>query len=226
MNKIDSKTAEKWDHYWKEKKDTTHKTYDFIAHIYRVLIIKRALNCFINKNFKEGASLLHTGCGTGQVDSDLRKTFKITGLDISEEALRLYKKTNGNNAEVIKADVKNMPKMKPFDGIYNLGLMEHFTMEENELILKQFNQILKPDGRIVLFWPPKYGISVIFLNSLHFFLNKVLRLSIRLHPDEISLLKSKEEVNTILKKSGFKMTDFYFGPKDMLTHRIIVAKKL
>lgn len=226
MNKIDSKTAERWDHYWKEKKDTTHKAYDFIAHIYRVLIIKRALNYFINKEFKTGASLLHTGCGTGQVDSDLRKTFKITALDISEEALKLYKKTNGNNAKVIKADVKNIYKLQPFDGIYNLGLMEHFTMNENEEILKQFHRILKPNGKIVLFWPPNYGISVIFLNSLHFILNKVIRLNIRLHPDEISLIKSKQEVDNVLKKSGFKLIDFYFGSKDMFTHRIIVAQKL
>jgi ubiquinone/menaquinone biosynthesis C-methylase UbiE len=103
--------------------------------------------------------------------------------------------------------------------------MEHFTKEDNEKILKELARVLKPNGKIVLFWPPKFGISVIFLNTTHFILNNILKKNIKLHPDEISLIQSKKQVEEILKDCGFKLLKFYFGPKDLFTHCIVVAKK-
>ena len=107
-----------------------------------------------------------------------------------------------------------------------MGVMEHFTKDEGIKILKEIRRVLRQNGKVVLFWPPKFGISVIFLNSTHFILNRVLGRNIRLHPEEISLIKSKRQVDEILKKSGFKLTKFYFGPLDFFTHCIVVAKKV
>ena len=169
---------------------------------------------------------MHAGSGAGQVDEDLQKIFDITALDISFEALKLYKVYNGNSSKVLKASIFNIPvKNESFDGVYNLGVMEHFTKSEDVEILKEFRRVLKRDGKIVLFWPPKYGLSVIFLNSLHFILNDILNKKIRLHPDEISLIESKRQVNEILKTAGFKLIKFYFGPKDLFTQCVVVAKK-
>jgi predicted SAM-dependent methyltransferase len=103
--------------------------------------------------------------------------------------------------------------------------MEHFTKEEDGKILKELSRVLKPNGKIVLFWPPKYGPTVLFLNSTHFILNKILHKNIRLHPEEISLVQSKKQVAEILKENGFKLLKFYFGPQDLFTHCIVVAKK-
>ena len=76
-----------------------------------------------------------------------------------------------------------------------------------------------------MFWPPKHSLSVNILNSAHFVLNDILKRKIRLHPDEISLIEGKTQVENFLKDSGFKMTKFYFGPKDLFTQCVIVAKK-
>lgn len=226
MKNNKSNLADKWDNYWK-KNNEIDKTYSAIATFYRIYIIKRAINYFIKSNFSKNSTLLHAGCGTGQVDTDLNKIYKLTALDISSEALKLYKMNNGSKSKIIKSDVLkiNLPA-ESYDGIYNLGLMEHFTKKENGIILKQFNKVLKNNGKIILFWPPKYGISVIFLNSLHFFLNKILKLNIRLHPDEISLIDKKKDVELLLNGAGFKLEKYYFGPIDMFTHRIIVATKI
>ena len=62
-----------------------------------------------------------------------------------------------------------------FDGIYNLGVMEHFTEDEIMGILKEFHRVLKSNGKIILFWPPEYGLSVQFLKFAHFILNKIFR---------------------------------------------------
>jgi len=184
------------------------------------------LNKILKEEFKEGSKLLHAGSGTGEVDRDIIQKYNITALDISGEALKLYEINNGKKARILHADIFDIPlKSSAFDGVYNLGVMEHFTKDDDIKILKELGRVLKKNGKVVLFWPPKFGISVIFLNSTHFILNNILKRNIRLHPDEISLVESKKMVEEILEESGFKLMKFYFGPLDLFTHCIIVAKK-
>lgn len=221
------KEEKEWDKYWTKKQTKSQDVYRKLASLYRELIIKRALNFFLASEFKKGSKLLHAGSGAGQVDEDIVNIFNVTALDISSEALKLYKIHNGKKAKTLKASIFDIPvKSSSFDGVYNLGVMEHFTKDEDVKILKELSRVLKPNGKIVLFWPPKYGPTVLFLNSTHFILNNVLKRNIRLHPEEISLVKSKKHVNEVLKLGGFKLLRFYFGPKDLFTHCIIVAKKL
>ncbi len=226
MNKkVVTGEEKKWNNYWAKKKTRTQAFYKSTASFYRKFIIKKALNKIIEEEFKKGSKLLHAGSGTGQVDEDIIQKYDITALDISKEALKLYKLNNGDKAKLIHADIFHIPvKSSVFNGVYNMGVMEHFTNEENIEILKELKRVLKKDGKIVLFWPPRFGISVFFLNSTHFILNDILRRNIRLHPEEISLVQSKKQTNVILRKSGFKLTKFYFGPLDFFTHCIIVAK--
>jgi ubiquinone/menaquinone biosynthesis C-methylase UbiE len=228
MSKIKAKNDEKeWDKYWTKKKTPSQSIYRAIASFYRLFIIKNSLNHFINQEFKKGATLLHAGSGAGQVDLDLHKKFNITALDISEEALKLYKINNGHASKTLKASIFDIPvKPETFDGIYNLGVHEHFTGSENTKILKEFNRILAKNGKLILFWPPKYGISVMFLTVVHFILNDLLRRKIHLHPDEVSLIESRKQVENLLKESGFKVTGFYFGLRDLLTYCVVVAKKI
>lgn len=216
-----------WDKYWTKKQTLSQQIYRQIASFYRKYIIKRTLNHFINKEFKKGELLLHAGSGSGQVDEDIRNKFEITALDISKEALKLYKLYNGINSKTLKASIFNIPvKNNTFDGIYNLGVHEHFLGSENMKIFQEFRRVLKPNGKLVLFWPPKFGISVMFLNSVHFILNNLLGRKIRLHPDEVSLIESKKQVENLLKENGFRLTDFYFGLKDLFTYCVVIAKKL
>lgn len=215
-----------WDEYWTKKKTKSQAVYRAVAGLYREFIIKKSLNHSIEKEFKKGSKLLHAGSGTGQVDTDILDRYTITALDISGEALKLYKQNNGDKAKLLKASIFDIPaKDSSFDGIYNMGVHEHFTEDENIKILKEYARVLKPNGKIIVFWPPKFGISVIFLNSLHFVLNNILRRNIRLHPQEVSLIKSRNQVKDILKRGGFRLVKFYFGPVDLFTHCIIVAKK-
>ena len=99
MTKDKAKKEEReWDKYWTKKKTKSQAVYRIIAGLYRNLVIKKTLNFFIEKEFKAGSKLLHAGSGAGQVDNDIIKKFDITALDISLEALKLYKFYNGKNA--------------------------------------------------------------------------------------------------------------------------------
>lgn len=54
--------------------------------------IRRNLNYFIHKHFRPGAQLLHAGCGSGHVDSELSREMRITAVDISRPALESYRR--------------------------------------------------------------------------------------------------------------------------------------
>lgn len=228
MTKRKAQEEEKeWDDYWVRKNTNSQFVYRIIASFYRTYIIKKAVNHFLAQEFTHQTDrLLHAGAGSGQVDEDVAKKYHITALDISAEALKLYKQNNGKSVTTMKANIFSIPsKDATYDGVYNLGVMEHFTKDEDISILKELQRVLKPNGKIILFWPPQFGPSVIFLNSAHFILNKIFKKNIRLHPEEISLVQSKAHVEEVLRGANLQLKHFYYGPKDLFTHCIIVAVK-
>ncbi len=215
-----------WDEYWESKKCAKGLLYDGAASFYRKFIIQPSLNYFIKKYFSRGSRLLHAGCGSGQMDVKIVKKFSIVALDNSICALNIYKRLNKDRAEVIQGDIFDIPfDSYKFDGIYNLGVFEHFTEEQINNILLEFHRILKSDGKVVIFWPPIFGVSVVFLKFLRLVMRKILRKNIRLHPEEITLVKSKAQINPIFERANFKIIEYYFGPKDFFTHVVIVAEK-
>ena len=223
-NGVESKKT--WDHYWSSKK--TRILYDIVAEIYRRVLIRPSLNHFIKKHFNPGDTVLHAGCGSGQVDSNITKYIQINALDISPNALEIYKKENGPEAKTIQGSIFNIPLPDhSIQGVYNLGVMEHFYEEDIIKILKEFYRVTTPTGKLVLFWPPEFGLSVLFFKALKIIFAKVFRNpDIQFHPDEVCRLKSKEHAQILLKTSGFKIEEYYFGPRDFFTYSVVVATKI
>lgn len=227
QGKNPEKIEKEWDEYWRALRNKRKILYDAIAVFYRKYIIRKPLNYFVKKTFKKGQNILHAGCGGGQVDTDVVKMVKITALDISTEALNRYKRLFKDSCQIMHASIFNIPvATSTFDGIYNLGVMEHLTKKEIKMALDEFNRVLKGKGKILLFWPPRFGLSVLALNFAHFVLNNLLGKNVRLHPHEISKIKSKKEVEEILVKSNFRLTGFHFGPRDLFTYVVVVGEKI
>ena len=135
----------------------------------------RNLDRVVNRVFPPGAALLHAGCGSGQVDANLQRVMRITALDISPAALRLYARNNPRAEQIMHGSIFALPfPDASFDGVYNLGVMEHFTREEIGRILGEFHRVLKPAGKIVIFWPHRRATSVFALRTAHFLLNTVM----------------------------------------------------
>jgi dolichol-phosphate mannosyltransferase len=215
-----------WNSYWDTKKQTSNRVYEMIAEVYRTLVIRRRLNQAIRKTFAPGSRLLHAGCGSGQVDTDLQGEMRLTAVDISPSALELYQNNVRRAAEVRHASIFCLPFADAtFDGVYNLGVMEHFTESEIGSILREFHRVLAPGGKLVLFWPHHRASSVLFLKGVHWLLNDVLKKKTQLHPPEISLFQSKASTETLLDKANLTLIDFYFGPKDFYVQAVIVARK-
>ena len=221
-----SRVQGEWDTYWASKKRPDALVYDLIAAFYRKFIIKRVLNYFVRKHFSSTDQILHAGCGSGQVDTDIASRNPISALDISAQALSIYKKFQPNSVRLIHGSIFAIPVPDcSYDGVYNLGVMEHFTEDEIHQILDEFNRVVKPGGKIALFWPPSFGLTVRVLAAVHWILNRRGTPPIKLHPDEITHVRSRGQIQRYLQASGFSLVEFYFGPRDLFTQAVIIGRR-
>jgi len=103
------------------------------------------LNYFIHKHFLPGAQLLHAGCGSGQVDSELSREMRITAVDISLPALESYRRNNPGAEAIRHGDILHLDDVAggSFDGAYNLGVVEHFTQDQIVQILREMGRTVK-----------------------------------------------------------------------------------
>jgi len=215
-----------WDAYWSEKKKPGALVYDLIAAFYRKFIIKPSLNYFARKYFSPRAEVLHAGCGGGQVDTDIAGNLRISALDISWQALSMYRKHQPQSERLIYGSILEIPAPdSTFDGVYNLGVMEHFSEEEIHRILTEFYRVVKPGGKIILFWPPSFGLTVRVLAAAHWVLRRIGQSEIKLHPDEITHVRSRRQVRAYLAAAGFSLVNVHFGWRDLFTQVVVIGQK-
>jgi dolichol-phosphate mannosyltransferase len=216
---------QQWGSYWRQSQEMSKRAYAVIASLYRRVFIRPRLHRVLERNFGRGSQLLHAGCGGGQVDQGLHERMRITALDISTDALQLYQ---ANNPEVFRlrhGDILALPYTDgSFDGYYSLGVIEHFTESEISRILAEAFRLLRPSGKVVLFWPHAKATSVRVLGLAHKVLAK-RGSDTKLHPAEISLLESRDMAASWLERSGFRMTSYDFGAKDLWIQAVIVAER-
>jgi dolichol-phosphate mannosyltransferase len=215
-----------WAPYWRQKKEVSGFVYETVAALYRNLILRPVLRRTLFQIFKNGASLLHAGCGSGQVDVDLQNRFKLTAVDISRDALDLYARYNPNAFRIEQASILDLPYEKEsYDGVYNLGVVEHFTEENIIKILDEFHRILRPDGKVVIFWPSRCAPSVFVLNSVHWIAKNLLKQELKLHPAEISLLASKVKAKSIFEAAKFELVSCRMSIRDGFIQAVLIGRK-
>jgi len=112
-----------------------------------------------------------------------------------------------------------------FDGIYNLGVMEHFREEEIHKILKEFHRTLKPGGKLLLFWPHACSTSVAVLKMIHKILKYLSHDFTELHPAEITYIRSREKSEALFVGSGFRLVEYAFGPRDFWVQAVLILEK-
>ncbi len=112
-----------------------------------------------------GLRLLSAGCGLDIISLNLIKqlpSFDVTLLDISEECINACEQIFATNRLSAKFLVGNIFKTdfaeNSFDIVYNTGVMEHFTEEEQQQITDEMVRILKPGGVYMTFNPSQKGV--------------------------------------------------------------------
>jgi len=155
------------------------------------------------------------------VDQFNQDFVKITAVDTSLRALDTYSRCVPRSERVCHASIFHLPFADgTFDGIYHLGVVEHFERAEIVAILCELRRVMKPDAKMVIFWPHASATSVAVLKLWHRLSGKD---AAPLHPPEVSLAQGREWVRGILESAGFSMQSYHFGAVDFWVQAVIVA---
>lgn len=112
----------------------------------------------------EGLQLAEAGSGTGKISLRLaQEGANITLIDYSEQALANSREAfdeAGLAASYIHADIGQLPVPDGFyDVVWNAGVLEHFTYEEQVNILKELARVTKDDGLLIILTPSAASLT-------------------------------------------------------------------
>ncbi|MDP2750791.1 MAG: class I SAM-dependent methyltransferase, partial [Nanoarchaeota archaeon] len=215
-----------WNAHWISLKKRRSFIGNFLE-LFRKQIISRAVSFYFDKYFGKEGTFIEAGSGSSQTSLRIKKLKrKIIAVDISEEALKEAKKVKIVD-ETKLADIRKMPfKKNSIDGVWNLGVMEHFEEKEDVKIIDQFYELLKKDGKVILFWPPDYALYRSITVPFEFVMKTLFgRKDFVVFPNEINRIHSKTHLMSILKKTKFKKYKIHFNARDAYTHYVVVLFK-
>jgi 2-polyprenyl-3-methyl-5-hydroxy-6-metoxy-1,4-benzoquinol methylase len=111
------------------------------------------------KSKSEGINILDVGCGYGRISIPLLEKFpgaNITGIDISQNFVELYKKSTGQNAFVGHAENLNV-QLNYYDYVICVTVLMYIEQEKIEKTILNFLGSLKKGGIILLIEPLQSG---------------------------------------------------------------------
>lgn len=96
-------------------------------------------------------TLLHLTCGGGHVDHRLKKEFRITGVDLSEDMLGLARALNPE-VEYVAADARTVRLGRLFDAVFiDDGIIYMLTKDDLRSIFRTAFEHLEPGGVMVTY---------------------------------------------------------------------------
>jgi len=98
-------------------------------------------------------AIIDLGCGLGQLEPHLLPFGRVTGVDLSEEAVRTAQR-HCPEATFVRGDVQTM--MLPaaaFDAVLSVEVIEHFEDDGQARHLARAYDLLVPGGRLILTTP-------------------------------------------------------------------------
>lgn len=114
--------------------------------------------------------ILEAGCGQ-KWPLDLNGIkYKLTGIDLDEEALKIRKNNRKDLDETIVADLQHFDLgNRKFDVIYNSFVLEH--VENAELVLENLHGLLKSGGLLILRLPDRNTVFGFVTRTTPFWLH-------------------------------------------------------
>lgn len=215
-----------WDEHWLslERKASLFK---WASSATRRLILQPAVMHYAERFFSSEGVFVEMGCGTGESSAKVSSEGRmLIGLDYSTAALLAAARV-GCFGALTQANVFSLPyRASSIDGIWNLGVMEHFSETQLNDCLAEFHRVLKPGGIVILFWPPVGNASRWVLGPLERIMSWILRKSFRFFPDEISLLRSADQARSLLLANRFDIITIDFSWRTAFIHKVVVGRCL
>jgi len=218
-----------WSEHWSAEKQ--HSASQKFFSLYRKAIFARAVAYFVDHYLAAEGLLVEAGSGTSETSMLIDKQGGrriLAAIDLIQAVLESCHPVMD---VCICGDIFRLPFQDgTVDGIWNVGVMEHFTHPQIDAIMREFHRVLKPGGRAVLLWPAVFSIPQRILRVIEFFINlrrprddKNRRF--RFHPDEISQLRSAAQGRAVLNRNGFRTVKIDLGLRTGMAFETVIGQK-
>lgn len=209
--------------------ETISRNYSWPVFYHLTRIRQNLLNWY---PFNSDSDILEIGCGMGAITELLcQKASSVTAVELSKKrATATYLRCRSyDKLEIIVGNLNDIHFNKKYDYITLIGVLEYqnnFTNSDNPFVafLNTIRKLLKPDGKLLIAIENKYGIKywcgapedhsgIPFdgINNYNF--------------SNIARTFSKAELDSIIKKSGFKNLYFYYPLPDYKMPQTIYSEK-
>jgi len=122
----------------------------------------------LSKYFPQAESFFEIGCGTGYVLSGIQREFpnlRLYGSDIFSKGLS-FAEQRLSDISLFQMDARRIPFEMEFDIIGAFDVLEH--IDEDEVVLQQMFQAIKPGGGVILTVPQHWFLwSIVDEYSFH-----------------------------------------------------------
>jgi len=134
--------------------------------------ITNFINQVISRNNFD--TVLESGSGSGKATILINECLNKTLLDISPVALEYAKylagKFDAKDIKYIEGDMFSMPfKDNSFDFVWNIGVIEHYELDNIKLIIKEMVRVCSKTGAVAVGVPNFYSGPILKVRFLNFF---------------------------------------------------------
>lgn len=214
-----------WSEHWssENQKSFSQKFFSF----YRKAVFARTVSFFCNKYFPKNGIFVEAGCGTAETSLRIDKQKGGRKLIAADIVLPVLSHCHPVMDECVCSDIFDLPfASDSIDGIWNVGVMEHFTQAEINTILSEFHRVLKSNQRIILLIPGEDSPPQKILRVLEKIINfRRKEKTFRFHPPEISQMKSKKAGCEMLSRNKFVLEKYEFGWRSLFAFKVLVGVK-
>lgn len=106
----------------------------------------------LKRYLKPGSTLLEIGMGPGKDLDILEEDYKVTGSDLSEVFIDLYREKKPD-ADLMVLDAVSLDSERKFDCIYSNKVLQHLSKEDLNISLKRQYELLNAGGILFhTFW--------------------------------------------------------------------------
>lgn len=153
VNEKDLARSSDWDQYW---------SLDQTKRFTQISWSKRRMIRIIAPFMREGTRALDAGCGSGFFSKYFcEQGLATTALDYSPQALAIARQLTKGKVDTLQKDLTaddlSGEMTQRYDIIFSDGLLEHFSSEHQEKILRNFFNLLSPAGRLITFVPNRWS---------------------------------------------------------------------